>query len=215
LILTIFTLRVIATLGFLALTQVPAWGQEEAPFELRADEHGVKVYTRPESNDDMSVRVTTTADAKVSDVLAVLDGAPAYPEWVHRCREAYVLPGGSSDQYTYYSRVRMPFPFQDREVVAAITQNIDSGTGVLARYISATPEALPPTKGCVRMDTYEAIWIVTPTSEGVDISCTVRTSAGSGLPAWLRREIMTGGPVKTVRNLVARLEGLSLRGAHH
>ncbi|MEM6771114.1 MAG: hypothetical protein AAF597_11055, partial [Bacteroidota bacterium] len=107
----------------------------------------------------------------------------------------------------YYSRVALPFPLRDREVVAAITQTIDVETGILTRHITSTPDALPTTKGCNREAVYEADWVVAPLSAAeVSISCTVRTAAGAGLPGWLRREIMTGGPVKTVRNLVNRLE---------
>ncbi|MEM9527227.1 MAG: hypothetical protein AAGA31_11495, partial [Bacteroidota bacterium] len=177
-------------------------------FMLKTSEANVKVYIRQESNDDLSVRVTTTANVKVSDVRAVLDYAEAYPEWVHRCKEAFILPGGTASEYTYCSRVKLPFPFQDREVVASIAQSIDHSTGVLARKISCTPDKLPPTKGYNRETVYESLWLVTPNEGGgVHLSCTVRTAAGSGLPKWLREEIMTGGPVKTIKNLVARLEG--------
>lgn len=200
-------IRLVLLLLIGALTQVQAKGQEQNPFVLEAEEDNVKVYVRPESNGEMSVRVETSARTTVTSVLAVLDDAPNYPQWVHRCAEAYVVPGGTTNAYTYYSRLNLPFPLKDREVVAAIHQGIDPETGVLSRHITSTPDALPPTKGCNREAVYEADWVISPLGSGeVSISCTVRTAAGSGLPNWLRREIMTGGPVKTVRNLVVRLE---------
>jgi len=190
-----------------ALAQVPGWGQHQSGLTLEAEEDNIRVYVRPESNGEMSVRVATTARSNVQAVLAVLDDAPNYPQWVHRCAEAYVVPGGTPLRYTYYSRLNLPFPLKDREVVAAIVQEIDGVSGVLSRHITSTPEAVPATKGCNREAVYEADWIVRPLNEDkVGIQCTVRTAAGSGLPNWLRREIMTGGPVKTLRNLVARLE---------
>lgn len=200
-------LRILFLMIFLAGTQVQGFGQQHPVFTLEADEDGVQVFVRPESNDEMSVRVVTIALATVAEVRSVIDDAPNYPEWVHRCEKAYVLPGGTLDAYTYYSRLDLPFPLSDREVVAAITQSIDAETGSLTRLITSTPEALPPTKGCQREAVYEAEWIISPLAAGgVSISCTVRTAAGAGLPNWLRREIMTGGPVKTVRNLVERVE---------
>ncbi len=187
------------------LVHSSVWGQSD--FILEADEDNVQVYVRPEDHGEMSVRVKTTARTNVAAVLRVLDDAPSYTEWVHRCSEAYVLQGGTPMAYTYYSRVNLPFPLKDREVVAAIQQEIDPVSGVLTRHITSTPEALPVTRGCNREAVYEADWVVSPLASGeVAISCTVRTAAGNGLPDWLRREIMTGGPVKTVRNLVARLE---------
>jgi len=194
-------------LTFFALTLVQGQVIGQGSFELRADDGGVKVYVRSEANDEMSVRVTTSAQATVSQALATIDDAPQYPEWVHRCSEAYVLPGGDANAYTYYSRIDMPFPFGDREVVGTISQLIDPQTGILTRTIQADPEAIPPNKGVDRIGLYSAIWIIAPNAHGgIDISCTVRTAAGAGLPNWLRKEVMTGGPAKTVRNLVARLE---------
>lgn len=192
-----------------ALTLVQGDVQGQGEFELRTAEGGVKVYVRSEVNDEMSVRVTTSAKATVGQALSTIDDAPQYPEWVHRCAEAYVLPGGDANAYTYYSRIDMPFPFGDREVVGTISQTIDPETGVLTRTIQADPEAIPPNKGVDRIGVYSAVWIIAPKPEGgIDISCTVRTAAGAGLPNWLRKEVMTGGPAKTVRNLVARLEAV-------
>lgn len=199
--------RFLILMFFLALTQVHCWGQEAGAFTLEADEEGVEVFVRPETDGQMSVRVLTSAYASVAEVQAIIDDAPNYPQWVHRCVKAYVLAGGAQNAYTYYSRLNLPFPLSDREVVAAITQSIDPESGTLIRNITSTPDALPATKGCHREEVYEAEWIIKPlSSTQVSIQCTVRTAAGANLPNWLRREVMTGGPVKTVKNLVLRLQ---------
>ena len=112
--------RLILLLLIGALAQVPGWGQAQGGFILEAEEDDVRVYVRPEPNGEMSVRVATTARSNVPSVLAVLDDAPNYPQWVHRCAEAYVVSGGTPLMYTYYSRLNLPFPLKDREVVAAI-----------------------------------------------------------------------------------------------
>ena len=191
-----------------ALSQVPGIGGAQSTWTLEADEDGVLVYVRPEADEDMSVRVEATAAATVADVKAVLDDCASYPEWVHRCAEAYVVPGGTPDEFIYYSHIDLPFPFSDKEVVARIRQRYDEAAGAFSRTIVAEPTALPVSKGRDRLTKYDAQWEVTANGSGrVVISCTVRTSAGSGLPTWLRTEIMTGGPAKTVTNLVARLEG--------
>ena len=202
LLLLHFTIQAEAARG-----QVPTSDPESSGWTLESDEDGVKIYVRPEDNGDMSVRVRTAATATVEQVQAVIDNAVDYPEWVHRCAEARVLPGGTPAAYTYYSLIDLPFPFSDREVVAAIEQRTDPVSGVYTRDITSTPNAVPVTKGPERVETYEARWIVSPQGTGrVTIECTVRTAAGSGLPNWLRTEVMTGGPAKTVVNLVERLE---------
>ncbi|NJC24558.1 SRPBCC family protein [Neolewinella antarctica] len=190
----------------LSLVQSVLVGQGE--WELEHAGNGVKVFVRAEANDDMSVRVETTAAVSAESVLAVLDDAPSYPAWVHRCEAAYRIPGGTDNNYLYYSHIDLPFPFQDKEVVARIDQSWSDGT--LTRTILAEPDALPPNKGKDRLTTYEAEWKITPQPDGrVFITCTCRTEAGAGLPNWVRKEILTGGPAKTMENLVERLEGVA------
>ena len=191
----------------MALSLVPGRGFCQSEWTLELEEDGVKVYVRPEANDDMSVRVEATTTRSVAEVQSVIDEVDKYPQWVHRCGEAYRVPGGTDDEYVYYSHIDLPFPFTDKEVVARITQSVDVETGILTRLITSEPEAVPPVKGRDRLAVYEAKWQVGPTGDGlVSIICTCRTAAGAGLPNWLRTEIMTGGPAKTVKNLVARLE---------
>ena len=200
-------MRSLLILFLLALTQVPGIAQEAEGFVLKASEDGIDVYVRIEDNDDMTVRVTTTAQTKVSSVQEVLDEAEDYPKWVHRCAEAQRLPGGTDNAYLYLSRVDMPFPFKDREVVAAIEQSVDPKTGVFTRLISSKPDAYPPSKKYKRVKLYESTWEVHPMGNGMSkLICTVRTAAGSGLPKWLREDIMTGGPVKTIKSLRKRVE---------
>ena len=179
---------------------------EAADFVLDTDDDGVQVYVREELNGEMSVRVTTRARTQVQAVRAVLDDAAGYPDWVHRCDGAYIVAGGKADDYIFVSGIDMPFPFGDQQVVARVTQRVDE-RGVLTRTIAGSPQAIPPTQGRERPTVYNGEWVVSPQTDGtVMLQVTVRTDAGSGLPTWLRKEIMTGGPVKTVTNLRRRLE---------
>lgn len=194
---------------FMALTQVPGLAQkEQGEYQLVAEEAGVRVYVRSDAKDILNVRVTTTARAKINAALSILDDAKTYPSWVHRCTEAFVLPGGTANRYTYCSRVKLPFPFRNREVVATVEQSIDPTTGVYTRRITNAPLALPASNDYDREKTYSGEWTISPNaSGGIDISSTFRTAAASGLPEWVRKEVMTSGPVKTMQNFVARVEG--------
>ncbi|WP_116105714.1 hypothetical protein [Lewinella sp. IMCC34191] len=190
-------------LAFLLSTVTNA--QTTDGFHMQTEEDDVQVFVREEANDDMSVRVVTIATTNVARVKATLDDAESYDEWVHRCDGAYVVEGGLPDNYIYVSGIDMPFPFRDKEVVARINQWVDEA-GVLTRTITATPEAIPASNRD-RLTTYFGEWVVTPLKNGtIRLQCTVRTDAGSGLPGWLRREILTGGPAETVANLRRRLE---------
>ena len=185
-------------------TSLPAPSAADG-FTLESEEDGIEVWVREEDGGDMSVRVSTRARVSVAEVQVILDDAEAYPEWVHRCSNARRLPGGTDDNYVYFSAIDLPFPFRDKEVVARIRQWIDPA-GTLHRTITAEPEALPASEGRERMTVYFGEWLVTPSADAVTLQCTVRTDAGAGLPGWLRREILTGGPARTMGNLRRRLE---------
>lgn len=194
---------------FLLLALSPYLSAQSASsgsFHLKSEEDGVRVYTRAEANDELSVRVVTRARTQVQAVRATLDDAPAYAEWVHRCDGAYVVDGGTPTDYIFVSGIDMPFPFGDKEVVARIHQYLASD-GTFVRTITGDPAAVPDERGRDRPTVYVGEWRVSPLPDGlVELSCTVRTDAGSGLPSWLRREILTGGPARTVANLRRRLE---------
>ena len=180
--------------------------QTDDGFVLESEEDGVKAYIREESNGDMTVLVRTQARAQVQGVREVLNDAAGYSQWVHRCDGAYVVEGGTTNNYVFVSGIDMPFPFRDKEVVARVLQHT-AQDGQYTRTITAEPDAIPPTKGRDRQTIYLGEWLVTPLSGSeVEVQVTVRTDAGSGLPNWLRKEIMTGGPLKTIINLRRRVE---------
>jgi hypothetical protein len=183
------------------------YAQSSPDFELRSDEDGVRIYTREETDGQLSVRVQTRARTQVQRVRETLDAAGAYAEWVHRCDGAYIVSGGTADDYIFVSGIDMPFPFSDKEVVARI-QQYQTTDGVYVRTITGDPTAVPNDRGRDRPAVYLGEWRVTPLAGGqVELMCTVRTDAGAGLPSWLRKEILTGGPARTIANLRRRLEG--------
>ena len=179
---------------------------QAAEWRLEGEESGISVYTRLVDSEGkmMAVRVVTEVPTTLQKVMKYLDEPKTYPDWVHRCAEARKFKARDANNYYYSSCVDLPFPFKDREVVARINQRVDLVAGTLHREITSTPDEIPPTDGYDRVRTYRATYTVKPVGAGkLRIECIVHTDAGSGLPNWLRREIMTGGPVKSLTNLVA------------
>lgn len=170
-----------------------------------ASEDSIEVFARKESNGDMTIKIVCWAGTRVETIRNTLNATDKYPEWVYRCDSAYTLDATPDGSFTFVSKVDMPFPFRDREVVARVKQNIDAN-GILVRTIRSTPDRIPPNKGILRQQVYTSTWRAEPQpDERVKLTCTVRTDAGSGLPGWIRREIMASGPLRTIRKLRSRL----------
>lgn len=197
-------MKLFLTYMFFLLLCTCVRAQVDEGFVLQAEEEGVRIYTREGSGGVLSVRTITRARTRVQAVKEVLDDAAKYPEWVHRCDTAYAIGGG--DDFIFVSGIDMPFPFTDKQVVARVRQHIDD-RGVFRRTITASPDAIPDDGERDRQRNYFGEWEIRPLTNGmVELQCTVKTDAGSGLPGWLRREILTGGPMKTLHNLKRRLE---------
>ncbi len=198
----LFALR----LGFivlLAAASLQVGAQED--WTERKSEDNFKVYTKPAPGDNITVKTIATAKAAPADLVKILDDVPSYPEWVYHCAEAERLSGGKKDHFYYRSEVSLPFPFKNREVVAEVKQSFVNG--VFQRTISARPDYRPDPEGLERARVFEATWKITPRpGGGSDILTIVTTDAGSGLPSWLRNQIVTSGPIKSIGDLIALAE---------
>lgn len=143
------------------------WAGEDAvqrPEKLVIDKKGIKVWTfRTANNPAFSYRATTTVDAGVSSIAALILDTGYLSKWVPYVSEVDVLDRDDhAGTFTIRMQMDFPFPLQDRDVVVKgkITQASD-GVVTIKNQIGTDPRA-PVRPKIVRITRYEGEWMLKP-----------------------------------------------------
>lgn len=187
-----------------------AWHLEKA-------DQGVKVYLRDYPDSSIpEFKAVTRISASMGSILAVLLDVSAYPEWVHRCREAVSLEVVSNREQYIYQVNTLPFA-RDRDIILhaelvhrnhgreiiieleAAPRYCQDNAAAICDSIEAQPYIrIPEMVGSYRMEqlaggTVEVTW-----QQFID--------PGGKLPAWLIKAMISSVPLKTLSELHEMVE---------
>lgn len=183
----------------LCLISFTTSGQE---WELKDEEEGIKVYTRPVENSDIkAVKVECTVEATLSQLTAVLLDIPASPEWIYATEFCRVQKTISDTELIYHSEIDVPWPVSNRDFIVRVKISQDSLTKKLTVDGENLPQYIKEQDGVVRIMHTESNWTVTPRDKYLDIVFTLHVDPGGSIPAWLINMFATRGPLETFRNL--------------
>ena len=165
---TIKSIAGAAILGLSVLCSTAhVWAGEDAmqrPEKLVIDKKGIKVWTfRTANNPAFSYRATTTVDASISSVAALILDTGYLTKWVPYVSEVDVLDRDDhAGTFTIRMQMDFPFPLQDRDVVVKgkISQAAD-GLVSIKNQIGTDPRA-PVRPKIVRITRYEGEWVLKP-----------------------------------------------------
>lgn len=171
-------------------------------WELKTEEEGIKVYTRPVENSAIkAIKVECTIEASLSQLTAVLLDIPASDEWVYSTKFCRVQKMLSPNELIYHSEIEVPWPVSNRDFVVRIKLEQDSSK-ILTVSGENLPQYLNEQEGVVRIMHTVSHWAATPRGNNyVDIVFTLHVDPGGLLPAWLINLFATRGPLETFRNL--------------
>lgn len=171
-------------------------------WELKTQEEGIKVYTRPVENSDIrAVKVECTVEATLSQLAAVLLDIPASAQWIYATRYCRVQKTISPTELIYHSEIDVPWPVSNRDFIVRIKLEQDSITKALTVGGENLPHYREEQKGVVRIMHTVSHWTATPRDNYVDIVFTLHVHPGGSIPAWLVNLFATRGPLETFRNL--------------
>jgi len=170
-------------------------------WELKTQEEGIKVYTRPVENSAIkAIKVECTVEASLSQLTAVLLDIPASDEWVYATKYCRVQKMLSPNEFIYHSEIEVPWPVSNRDFIVRVKLEQDS-----AKTLTVSGENLPQylneQEGVVRILHTVSHWAATPRDNYVDIVFTLHVDPGGLIPAWLINLFATRGPLETFRNL--------------
>ena len=193
---------------YLLLSLLSLYGMAQAWSPAAGDGWSLKrsgdemaVYTRDRAGSSIKeVKLIMTVDASIATINEVLNDASRQPEWVYRCLEGRTLGGDLESGWYYYSRIDMPWPMDDRDVVGKV---IGSRQG--ENYKSTTvaaPKRTPKVDGCVRLTEFEVKTSYRKLSESrTEVTYQLHSEPGGAVPAWLVNMFVDKGPVETMTKL--------------
>jgi hypothetical protein len=108
-------------------------------WELKTEEEGIKVYTRPVKNSAIkAIKVECTVEASLSQLTAVLLDIPASDKWVYATKFCRIQKKLSTNELIYHSEIDVPWPVSNRDFIVRIKLEQDS-----TKTITVSGENLP------------------------------------------------------------------------
>jgi hypothetical protein len=199
----VFIVHVILLLIFLCQD---VYGQEV--WSLKKDTEGIKIFTSKTSNSKFNLlKVECVADAKLTDLAALLLDVPDHVKWVYSTKACYQLKKVSDLEIYYYTQVHSPWPVKDRDLPVHLLITQDAGTKVMTIEADCVPNYFQAKEDIVRVPLSKAVWKVTPIGNNkIRINYQLKVDIGGSVPAWLFNMFITKGPYESFKALKERVQ---------
>lgn len=172
----------------------------DSDWKLEKDKNGIKVLTHiPENSKLKEIRMTSIADATLSQAIAVLLDVEGYPNWIYNCESAKVIEHPKDNEVIYYSVTNAPWPIDDRDLVVhnKIFQN--PKTKVVFSQSEAKADLLPKIIGRVRITDMFGLWKFTPIGTNkIKIEYYIKVDPAGKLPTWVVNMFIANGPYQSM-----------------
>jgi ribosome-associated toxin RatA of RatAB toxin-antitoxin module len=165
------------------------------------DKDDIVIYTRSvESSPFHEFLAETEMTGTIDKFREIITDFERYPEWLPDCKSAEIIENPDSNDFTYHMKIKVPFPFSNRDIIQQIVLS-ESGNTLLVEIISQ-PKKMKKNKDFVRMETADGRWIIDKiTDEKISIKFQYLADPGGGVPTWLVNTFIVKNPHKTLQNL--------------
>jgi hypothetical protein len=175
-------------------------------WELAKDKNGVTIYLRPtEGSPYKTYKGEATLAMKMEELYSILIDVENYDQWVYECSDSRLLSKAENSEYTYYSIMRLPFPFDDRDMTTTMKVTFSNDTIFLATKLRKTDH--PPRKGLIAIAAYDELTtLIKIDDRHVRMIMEGYFEPGGSLPAWLMNMFLSDGPYESIMNIKERCE---------
>lgn len=193
-------LSTIAIFSFMLLSNALA---QETDWKLEKEKDGIAVFTREVGGMKIKeFKATTVINSEIEFLVTMVFDVEEYDKWIDNIKSAEVVKKISEDELYIYSEVKVPWPFDDRDIVTYDKVNRDISSGVVTITITGVEGFVPEKKGVVRMPESGGFWQFTPQKDGkIAIVYQYLADPGGGIPDWLVNMFLVDGPFKTLENM--------------
>ena len=159
--------------------------------------NGIIIHTR-EYNDFgvKQVKAEMTLRTSLSSLVALVRRGDLYVDWSYQCSDSYLLEV-KTDRIQYgYTKLDVPWPASDRDVVYKLKVSQDIETGIVRTYAYSVPDFIQHNKGVVRVLHATTQWTFTPIKDGsVHMEYIAGFDPGGSAPAWIVNLGIDVGPM--------------------
>jgi ribosome-associated toxin RatA of RatAB toxin-antitoxin module len=173
----------------------------ENEWKVSLDKDDIIVYTRDvESSPFDEFLVQGEVRGDIQQFRKIITNIERYTEWLPDCKSAVVIENPSPDDITYHMKLKVPFPFANRDIIQQI--NIHESGRELIVEITNRPAKIKKEENYVRMQKADGRWTIQQLSaDRIFIKFQYLADPGGGVPPWLVNTFLVKNPHKTLQNI--------------
>ena len=180
----------------------------EDEWKLARDKQDIQIYTRQMTNSKLKeYKAYISIRTSVDKVVEVLQDVDNYNKWMVNLKSSKLLNKISEDESYIYSEAKLPWPFDNRDIVNHINVywSVDRDTAALV--IHGVSDYVPEKKGIIRMPKSEGIWNISKiNNDFVNVEYKYGGDPGGGIPNWVVNIFIVDSPYKTLINMREYME---------
>ena len=196
--------RILYLINLLAVIHSPSnEGGEEEPWEKKMDKNGIAVFTRkPEGSRIVGFKaISVIRNTTIQEIKEVIFNVEAFSTWINDCKSSEILESINKENLIYHVLVRVPFPFDKRDMVQQMRVTQESETSVKI-LLENKPDFAEKKHGIVRMPIADGFWQLDALNDGeVKVEFEYFSDPGGGIPPWMINMFIVKSPYNTLYNL--------------
>ena len=176
-------------------------------WELQRDNDDIQIYTSEVADSKFkAVRGVSTAKGSIESAVALVLDLEACPKWADLCEKSKQVKKISDTESFVYTLNNLPFPVNDRDVVAKVVWQRDA-SGRVSMTSTATDSTLVPKTDAVRLKDAVAQWHFSQQDEQtVLIESFGHIDPNGATPAWITNMLLVDSPFKSIQKMRRQIE---------
>ena len=174
----------------------------EYNWKEKKNKKGIAISTSlVEGSPFKAVRGVMVVNAKVEQLVALVEDITACPDWAAMCKEMRVEKRVSDSESFAYIYNDIPFPVTDRDVYTHVVWKQDPATKRVSMTSTATQGGTPKTKA-VRIENAVSQWHFTPNEDGTTlVENFAHIDPNGPTPPWLSNLMLVSAPYKSMSKM--------------
>jgi len=172
-------------------------------WQLRKDQAGIRIYTRPDPNSPLDeFKGITEFNTSLSSLVQLIRDTQNTKRWMHRSGGTTLLETVHVHEQVLHTITRSPWPVSDRDVVLRAMHRQHPETRIITITLESIENQILADSDYVRMPHLHGTWIFTPTNNGViEVRYQMSADPGGSIPAWLAASSSIDMPFITLQNM--------------